>query len=245
MSFFIDYQFRSNISTWSMTPENLGGWISTFIPHDGYLLSTRICDITNKPCLNCHSPCSADPCPSPQLAVSVSHCFWICFSNPPHRFQTNFASLSEWLTGAAKLLKTWCDLDQESIHSHLIKLLVRLFGTIVNYGLFNEGGGSYFPLHFGDESLEAVQFCWRHMGKPKSYILSLTNNKICISHFWRIWSGISSNRTFCMSNAHYLHKLKLYYNKTEANCQQSNENRSIQTHLLWIFGAVKFKLPTG
>lgn len=45
------------------------------------------------------------------------------------RFQTNFASVSEWLTGASKHLKTWSnladspDLNQECIHDHLIELL--------------------------------------------------------------------------------------------------------------------------
>lgn len=58
---------------------------------------------------------------------------WICFSHPPHRFQTDFAVLSEWLIGASKLLKTWSnlantsDLNQECIHNHLVKMLVRLF----------------------------------------------------------------------------------------------------------------------
>ncbi|XP_076613023.1 nesprin-2a [Chaetodon auriga] len=45
------------------------------------------------------------------------------------RFQTNFASVSEWLIGASKHLKTWSnladspDLNQECIHDHLIELL--------------------------------------------------------------------------------------------------------------------------
>ncbi|XP_035534355.1 nesprin-2 isoform X4 [Morone saxatilis] len=45
------------------------------------------------------------------------------------RFQTDFASVSEWLVGARKHQKTWSnltdtsDLNQECIHNHLIKLL--------------------------------------------------------------------------------------------------------------------------
>ncbi|XP_070706002.1 nesprin-2a [Pempheris klunzingeri] len=45
------------------------------------------------------------------------------------RFQTGFASISEWLAGANKRLKTWSnladtsDLNQECIHNYLIKLL--------------------------------------------------------------------------------------------------------------------------
>ncbi|TKS76359.1 Nesprin-2 KASH domain-containing protein 2 [Collichthys lucidus] len=45
------------------------------------------------------------------------------------RFQTDFASVSEWLAGANKHLKNWSnladtsDLDQECVHTHLIKLL--------------------------------------------------------------------------------------------------------------------------
>nr|XP_046228198.1 nesprin-2 isoform X4 [Scatophagus argus] len=45
------------------------------------------------------------------------------------RFQTDFVSVSEWLTGASKHLETWSnlsiisDLNQECIHKHLIKLL--------------------------------------------------------------------------------------------------------------------------
>lgn len=55
----------------------------------------------------------------------------IRFSHPPHRFQTDFASVSEWLIDASKHLKTWSnlantsDLNQQCIHNHLIKLLVR------------------------------------------------------------------------------------------------------------------------
>ena len=51
---------------------------------------------------------------------------------PPHRFQTDFASASDWLVGANEHLKTWSDLantsdlNQECVHSSLIKLLVRL-----------------------------------------------------------------------------------------------------------------------
>lgn len=56
----------------------------------------------------------------------------VYLSHPPHRFQTDFASVSEWLIGASKHLKTWSnladtpDLNQECIHNNLIRLLVRL-----------------------------------------------------------------------------------------------------------------------
>lgn len=96
------------------------------------------------------------------------------FSHPPHRFQTDFASLSEWLIGASKLLKTWSnlaktsELNQECIHNHLIKLLVRLFcllstfiyhkwrRTIVNNGLLTQEQKSCFLSPLGDESLKGA-----------------------------------------------------------------------------------------
>lgn len=183
VSLFVGYQFRwvwkwakdshMTTDTWKF------GWTDFYIHPSWWvclqLLSTHICDITNKSALGRPSQ-SLLSSTRPILFCHVPHhCFWICFSHPPHRFQTNFASLSEWLTGAGELLKTWsdlanaCDLDQESIYTHLIKLLVRLFGTIVN--------DKHFPIDFGDESLEAAQFCWRHMRKPTIHNMHFTFQK--------------------------------------------------------------------
>lgn len=53
-------------------------------------------------------------------------------SPPAHRFQTDFASVGEWLLGASEHLKSLSDaaelsdLNQECIYNHLIQLLVLL-----------------------------------------------------------------------------------------------------------------------
>lgn len=63
----------------------------------------------------------------------------LCFPRPPHRFQKDFASVSEWLVGANEHLKTWSDLaessdlNQECLHNCLIKLLVRLFYLLITF----------------------------------------------------------------------------------------------------------------
>lgn len=96
--------------------------------------NTLIC----KPCL-----LLLDPSPRPYLtlcegAVVFCPAGWaIRCSHPPHRFQTSFDSVSEWLAGANNHLKTLSgpvetsDLDQEGVQRSLIKLLVRLFCVLI------------------------------------------------------------------------------------------------------------------
>lgn len=54
------------------------------------------------------------------------------FSRPPLRDHPVFSAAADWLVGANRLLRAWSDLihqsegDQEWVHEHLIRVLVRL-----------------------------------------------------------------------------------------------------------------------